>query len=208
MIPEAASDRAVLRASAPRAILAALAVVNARRLLRAAIYLMGVLLASAGLYVMLGAEFLAGVQVLVYVGGIVVLIVFAIMLTRSADLLEDNPSLVRKLLGAVASIGFLLVTVAALWMLRVPAAARRAGTGRRAQGHRPPTAGLRRRRFRPAVRDHLAPAAGGGHRRHRRGPQDGAPRPAFHQRRRPAGRGPLHICPRGSGRSGPEEEAP
>ena len=94
------------------AILLALAVVNARRLLRAAIYLMGVLLMSAGLYVLLDAEFLAGVQVLVYVGGILVLIVFAVMLTRSADLLEDNPSLRRKVLGAVASIGFLVLTAA------------------------------------------------------------------------------------------------
>ena len=94
------------------AILLALAVVNARRLLRAAIYLMGVLLMSAGLYVLLDAEFLAGVQVLVYVGGILVLIVFAVMLTRSADLLEDNPSLRRKVLGAVASIGFLILMAA------------------------------------------------------------------------------------------------
>lgn len=97
------------------AILLALAVVNARKLLRAAIYLMGVLLMSAGLYVLLDADFLAGVQVLVYVGGILVLIVFAVMLTRSADLLEDNPSLRRKVLGAVASIG-LLVLMAAVFL--------------------------------------------------------------------------------------------
>jgi NADH-quinone oxidoreductase subunit J len=90
----------------------ALAVVNSRRLLRAAIYLMAVLLASAGLYVMLRAYFLAGIQVLVYVGGIVVLIVFAVMLTRSADLLADKPSRLRQALGGVASIGFLVLTAA------------------------------------------------------------------------------------------------
>lgn len=92
------------------AILMALVVVNARRLLRAAVALMLVLMASAALYLLLGAEFLAGVQVLVYVGGIVVLIVFAVMLTSSTDLLEDNPPLGRKVLGAVASIGFLMLT--------------------------------------------------------------------------------------------------
>jgi NADH-quinone oxidoreductase subunit J len=119
MIPEAVST-VLFYAIGGTAILAALAVVNVRRLLRAAVFLMGVLLASAGLYIMLSAEFLAGVQVLVYVGGIVVLIVFAIMLTRSADLLEDNPSLWRKGLGAVASIGFLLATVAALWTSEFP----------------------------------------------------------------------------------------
>jgi len=92
------------------AVVMSLAVVNAWKLLRAAIALMGVLSMSAGLYVLLDAEFLAGVQVLVYVGGIVVLIVFAIMLTRSADLLQDNPTPMRKILGAIVSIAFLALT--------------------------------------------------------------------------------------------------
>jgi NADH-quinone oxidoreductase subunit J len=92
------------------AILAALIVVNSRRLLRAAVALMFVLMASAGLYLLLSAEFLAGVQVLVYVGGIVVLIVFAVMLTSSSDLLESNPPFGRKLVGAAASIGFLALS--------------------------------------------------------------------------------------------------
>lgn len=98
------------------AILLAIAVVNVRRLLRAAICLMGVLVCSAGLYIMLGAEFLAGVQVLVYVGGIVILIVFAIMLTRSVDLQEDNPSLLRKTLGGGFSILFLALSATAFWL--------------------------------------------------------------------------------------------
>jgi NADH-quinone oxidoreductase subunit J len=93
----------------------AFAVVNARRLLRAALYLMGLLFTSAGLYLMLSAEFLAGVQVLVYVGGIVILIVFAVMLTSSADLLEDHPTPRRKILGAAASIGFLIMSGVIFW---------------------------------------------------------------------------------------------
>ena len=102
------------------AVLFALLVVNTRRLLRAAIWLMAVLVSSAGLYAMLGYEFLGGVQILVYVGGIVVLIVFAIMLTSSADLLEDNPAPRRKITGAIASIGFLAVTLAALMSSSFP----------------------------------------------------------------------------------------
>jgi len=102
------------------AVLLALLVVNTRRLLRAAIWLMGVLVASAGLYAMLGYEFLGGVQIMVYVGGIVVLIVFAIMLTSSADLMEDNPAIMRKIVGAIASIGFLATTVAALMSSQFP----------------------------------------------------------------------------------------
>lgn len=89
----------------------ALAVTMSRRLLRAAVYLMMVLLASACLYIMLGAEFLAGIQVLVYVGGIVVLIVFAIMLTNSAELLLDKPPIYRKISAGLASLAFAAATV-------------------------------------------------------------------------------------------------
>ena len=96
------------------AIFLALAVVSARKLLRAAVCLMGVLATSAGFYLLLGAEFLAGIQVLVYVGGIVILIVFAIMLTQATDLLEDRPPLLRAMLAAVSAAAFLALTGAAL----------------------------------------------------------------------------------------------
>jgi NADH-quinone oxidoreductase subunit J len=104
------------------AVLLAIGVTNAPRLLRAAVYLMGVLMASAGMYVLLGAEFLAGIQVLVYVGGIVVLIVFAVMLTRSAELQVDNPSPKRKWLAAVASATFLAFVGAVFWTTQFPTA--------------------------------------------------------------------------------------
>ena len=103
-------------AVAASTILFALAVVNTRKLLRAAIALMGTLSTTAGLYVMLDAQFLAGVQVMVYVGGIVVLIVFAIMLTRSGELLEDNPTTERKIVGAAVSIIFLVLSASAVWV--------------------------------------------------------------------------------------------
>lgn len=97
-------------------VLLALRVVQSERLLRAAIALMVVLVASAGFYVMLGYEFLAGVQVLVYVGGVAIFIVFAIMLTSSTDLLEDSPPVHRKVLGVIASVAFFgLTTLALVW---------------------------------------------------------------------------------------------
>jgi NADH-quinone oxidoreductase subunit J len=95
-------------------IILALATVFTKQILRSAVYLMGVLTLSAGLYLILGAEFLSGVQVLVYVGGIVVLLVFAVMLTQSEDLLEDRPSSKRKFLGALAAIGFF---ASSLWVI-------------------------------------------------------------------------------------------
>src|ERR671915_2523976 len=44
--------------------------------------LLGTFMGVAGLYVFLGADFVAAVQVLIYVGGILVLILFAVMLTH------------------------------------------------------------------------------------------------------------------------------
>lgn len=81
-------------------------VVTGRRILRAAVSLMGVLAASAGLYLLLDSPFLAGVQVLVYVGGIVVLLVFAVMLTRTTELLEDHPTRGRQLIGGAVALTF------------------------------------------------------------------------------------------------------
>ncbi|NVO18435.1 MAG: NADH-quinone oxidoreductase subunit J [Bacteroidetes bacterium] len=55
--------------------------VTTRRILRAAVYLLFVLISTAGLYFMLNYNFLAAVQLTVYAGGIVVLIIFSILLT-------------------------------------------------------------------------------------------------------------------------------
>jgi NADH-quinone oxidoreductase subunit J len=166
------------------AVALAIGMTMARRLLRAAVCLMGVLLMSAGLYVLLGAEFLAGVQVLVYVGGIVILIAFATMLTHSADLQADRPSVKRKVLAALAAGAFLCVTLGALEVSQFPISpAGPVADGARAIGR------IRPRRLRPAVRGHLAVAAGLGARRHRGGTEDAPAGPAFHQRRRPARRG-------------------
>ncbi len=62
---------------------AALAVVAVRNVFRAALALILCFLGVAGIYVTLSADFLAVIQVLVYVGGISVLVLLAIMLTRN-----------------------------------------------------------------------------------------------------------------------------
>jgi NADH-quinone oxidoreductase subunit J len=55
--------------------------VTSRKILRAAIYLLFVLVSTSGLYFMLNYQFLAAVQLTLYAGGIVVLIIFSILLT-------------------------------------------------------------------------------------------------------------------------------
>jgi NADH-quinone oxidoreductase subunit J len=72
------------------AVLAALAVVLLRDVFRAALSLVLCFLMVAGLYLTLSADFLAAVQILIYVGAISVLIILAIMLTR--DVHRGSPS--------------------------------------------------------------------------------------------------------------------
>jgi len=61
-------------------VLFALLVISARNPVHSAIFLVGTLLFMAGLYILLDAEFIVGVQVIVYVGGITVLYLFVISL--------------------------------------------------------------------------------------------------------------------------------
>src|SRR5215203_3805453 len=60
----------------------AVVVAFSRNIIYSAFSLLGTFAGVAGLYVFLGADFVAAVQVLIYVGGILVLILFAVMLTH------------------------------------------------------------------------------------------------------------------------------
>ena len=80
-----------------------------RRILRAAVYLLFVLIATSGLYFMLDYQFLAGVQLTVYAGGIVVLIIFSILLTTHISHKFDKPHWAILVSGiAVVVIGLTL----------------------------------------------------------------------------------------------------
>jgi NADH-quinone oxidoreductase subunit J len=71
-------------------VIAALAVVLLRDVFRAALSLVLCFLTVAGIYITLSADFLAAVQILIYVGAISVLIILAIMLTREVQ--HGSPS--------------------------------------------------------------------------------------------------------------------
>ena len=71
-------------------VVAALSVVFLRNVFRAALALVLCFITVAGLYITLSADFLAAVQILVYVGAISVLIILAIMMTR--DVQQGSPS--------------------------------------------------------------------------------------------------------------------
>jgi len=93
-------------------IAAALAVVLLRDVFRAALSLILCFLAAAGIYVTLSADFLAAVQVLIYVGAISVLIILAIMLTREVQ--RGSPSGKLRIPALVVAILFLGVVSFAL----------------------------------------------------------------------------------------------
>jgi NADH-quinone oxidoreductase subunit J len=101
---------------------AGLLVVTSRHLVRAGLYLVVCLGAVAGLYLVLTAELVAWVQVLIYVGAVVVLLLFAVMLTRapigpSGDL--DRPGWPAALVGGGAGIGLAALLVDAFRWSRV-----------------------------------------------------------------------------------------
>ncbi len=86
----------VFYALAAVTVVSALGVAFSNNIFYSAIALMGTLLGAAGLYVMLAADFVAVVQIFVYVGGILVLTLFAINLTsRIGDVSISNRSLGR-----------------------------------------------------------------------------------------------------------------
>jgi NADH-quinone oxidoreductase subunit J len=78
--------------------------VTSRRILRSAVYLLFVLLATAGLYFMLNYNFLAAVQLTVYAGGIVVLIIFSILLTSHISERAPMAGIKQSLFSALAVI--------------------------------------------------------------------------------------------------------
>ncbi|MEO7312515.1 MAG: NADH-quinone oxidoreductase subunit J [Chitinophagaceae bacterium] len=83
--------------------------VTTRKIFRSAIWLLASLVGIAGLYFWLQVEFIAAVQIVVYVGGIVVLIIFSIFLTQQSGLEMKKPPIKRTIAAVLAVLfGFAL----------------------------------------------------------------------------------------------------
>ncbi|MGH2698248.1 MAG: NADH-quinone oxidoreductase subunit J family protein [Actinomycetota bacterium] len=91
-------------------------VVTTRNVVHAALYLVGTLLGASSIYILLYAEFVAWVQVLVYVGAVVVLMLFGLMLTRapigSANF-DNNQRLVAALCAGLVFVVTSLIMIQA-----------------------------------------------------------------------------------------------
>lgn len=93
--------------------------VTTKKILRSATYLLFVLLATAGIYFQMDYEFLGATQIAVYAGGIVVLFVFAIMLTHKPGEDSENLTSHRRAMGLTAcGLGVLVCGIALFSFLK------------------------------------------------------------------------------------------
>ncbi len=78
--------------------------VTSVKIFRAAIWLLFSLIGIAALYFWMQVEFIAAIQIVVYVGGIVVLIIFSIFLTQQSGKEMNSPALSKKIFSALAAL--------------------------------------------------------------------------------------------------------
>jgi NADH-quinone oxidoreductase subunit J len=92
----------------------ALGVVTSRNLIHGALFLIVSLFGGAGFFVLLSVPFIAVVQVLVYIGAIAILIIFAVMLTRSMTTMRELFNRQWWLSAVVGVLFFVLLSVAVI----------------------------------------------------------------------------------------------
>lgn len=113
-IPSEVTEAALFYLFATLTAAASLAVVISRNIVRMSVALLFALSGVAGIFFLLQAEFLAAVQLVVYVGGTLILIVFGIMLTSKSPFTRFEPTRAEVVVAAV----FAIVLLAALVVAR------------------------------------------------------------------------------------------
>ncbi|MDC9723763.1 MAG: NADH-quinone oxidoreductase subunit J [Urechidicola sp.] len=93
----------------------AIKAVSSRKMLRSVIYLLFVLIGISGIYFMVDYSFLAAVQLAVYAGGVIVLIIFSVMLVHHIELKLDATSLKQRIIAATLSVVGILLTLYAIF---------------------------------------------------------------------------------------------
>jgi len=95
-------------------IIFAIASVSSRKMLRSVVYLLFVLIGIAGIYFLIDYNFLAAVQLTVYAGGIIVLVIFSVLLVHHIEMELDMAKVSKKILTALAcliGLGIFLTTI-------------------------------------------------------------------------------------------------
>ena len=93
----------------------AIASVSSRKILRAVIYLLFVLVAISGIYFMIDYSLLAAIQLAVYGGGVIVLIIFSVLLVHHVELELEVTGLRKKIIAGIISAAGLGITLWAIY---------------------------------------------------------------------------------------------
>ena len=101
----------------------AIGMITARRLVHSALFLVASFIGVAAIYLLARADFLAAVQVLIYAGAIMILMLFAIMLTPKQIEVRQTGQWAQRLAAGLVSVSFLLVAGFTLLGTRWPVAA-------------------------------------------------------------------------------------
>lgn len=107
-------------------IVASICTIVSKNVLQSAIFLIATFIGTAIVYVLLQAEFMAVAQIMVYAGGVVVFMIFAILLTSHLGEESFTVHVPRKFIAGAISIAF--VAIAAKFLLSQPALATRIAT--------------------------------------------------------------------------------
>jgi NADH-quinone oxidoreductase subunit J len=95
--------------------------VTSRKILRSAVYLLFVLVSTSGLYFMLNFQFMAAVQLTLYAGGIVVLIIFSILLTSHIDHKFETVGWKKSIFSALAALSGAIISIISILDFRFSA---------------------------------------------------------------------------------------
>lgn len=129
------AEAAIFWTFATLTVASAAVVVLARTLIYSAFALLFTFFGVAGLYLLLGADFLAATQLLVYVGGILVLLLFGVMLTHKIYDLDLRTETTQLVPGIIVAVGLFVILAATALRTEWPAVARPPAPTTKAIGH-------------------------------------------------------------------------
>lgn len=99
-------------------VLSAVITVTAKNIIYAAFSLLFTFFGIAGIYVLLGADFISIVQIIVYVGGILILLLFGVMLTNKVTTVDIKSGSVNVLFGSLGVLVFLTALISMIFRTR------------------------------------------------------------------------------------------
>lgn len=108
-------ERIIFYTLALMMVIFAIKAVSSRKMLRAVVYLLFVLIGISGIYFLVDYAFLAAVQLAVYAGGVIVLIIFSVLLVHHIELRLDVTSISQRIFAGILSIAGIGISLYAIY---------------------------------------------------------------------------------------------